>query len=84
MKQVIYIFIYFIQVSPKPSHALPESRPVLICFGVADTIFSISFGPYFGRAPLYSFGTVVNFAVVRGMYLWEPKENSTYEELFQW
>ncbi|CAL8144817.1 unnamed protein product [Orchesella dallaii] len=48
---------------------------VLIWYGVVDAIGSVSFGPiikYTGRVPIFTFGALVNIAMIIVMLTWKP------------
>ncbi|XP_076033859.1 UNC93-like protein isoform X1 [Oratosquilla oratoria] len=48
---------------------------VMICFGVCDAICSVSFGPLiklFGRVPIFTFGALVNVAMIITLLHWMP------------
>ncbi|CAG7838482.1 unnamed protein product [Allacma fusca] len=53
----------------------------MICYGVADAISSISFGPIiksFGRMPVFILGAVINLAVIITMFLWLPSSDEMW------
>lgn len=48
---------------------------VFICYGVVDSLLSISFGPIvrkWGRLPVYSLGALVNLSMIGTMLFWSP------------
>jgi len=52
---------------------------VLICYGVVDAILSISFGPVvrkLGRAPVYTFGALINISIIITMFFWRPNADT--------
>ena len=54
---------------------------VLITYGVFDAICSVSFGAvikYTGRIPIYSFGALVNLAVITTLLTWTPDPDKEY------
>jgi predicted MFS family arabinose efflux permease len=54
---------------------------VMICYGVADAISSISFGPvikYLGRLPVFILGAVINLAVIITLFQWLPNSDEMW------
>ncbi|XP_021944765.1 UNC93-like protein [Folsomia candida] len=54
---------------------------VLICYGIVDSVLSISFGPLvrnYGRLPVYSLGAVINYSMVGTMLAWKPDADTPY------
>lgn len=54
---------------------------VLICYGIVDSLLSISFGPVvrrFGRVPVYTLGALMNLAMIATMFGWKPDPDTPY------
>ena len=50
----------------------------MICYGVADAIFSVIFGrlvKHIGQIPLFCFGALTNAGLIVALFLWEPNSD---------
>jgi len=54
---------------------------VLICYGIFDALFSVSFGAiikYTGRVPIFVLGALINLVVVIILFEWTPNSSQAY------
>ena len=53
---------------------------VMICYGVCDSLCSISFSPLVklvGRVPVFTMGAVINYGVIITLIKWRPHPEDT-------